>query len=44
MKKILIISTGGTFNKVYNPKTGALDIDKSSNALKTIASKWLCEF
>ena len=44
MHKILIISTGGTFNKVYNPKTGALDIDKSSNALKTIASKWLTEF
>ncbi|HFD14456.1 MAG TPA: asparaginase [Epsilonproteobacteria bacterium] len=44
MHKILIISTGGTFNKVYNPKTGALDIDKSSNALKSIASKWLTEF
>ena len=44
MTKILIISTGGTFNKVYNPKTGNLDIDKSSHALKTIASKWLCEF
>jgi len=44
MKKILIISTGGTFNKVYNPKTGNLDIDKSSHALKTIASKWLCDF
>jgi len=44
MHKILIISTGGTFNKVYNSKTGTLDIDKSSNALKTIASKWLCEF
>ena len=44
MHKILIISTGGTFNKVYNSKTGALDIDKSSNALKNIASKWLTEF
>jgi len=44
MKKILIISTGGTFNKVYAPKTGTLDIDKSSSALKDIASKWLCEF
>lgn len=44
MTKILIISTGGTFNKVYNPKTGVLDIDKSSHALETIASKWLCEF
>lgn len=44
MHKILIISTGGTFNKVYNPKTGNLDIDKSSHALKIIASKWLCKF
>jgi len=44
MHKILIISTGGTFNKIYNPKTGVLDIDKSSNALKNIASKWLTEF
>jgi len=44
MKKVLIISTGGTFNKVYAPKTGTLDIDKSSNALKTIASRWLYEF
>jgi len=44
MHKILIISTGGTFNKVYNPKTGTLDIDKTSKALQHIASKWLCEF
>ena len=44
MHKILIISTGGTFNKVYNSKTGALDIDKSSKALKSITSKWLTEF
>ena len=44
MHKILIISTGGTFNKVYNSKTGVLDINKSSNALKSIASKWLTEF
>jgi len=44
MKKILIISTGGTFNKVYNPKNGNLEIDKSAQALKSIASKWLCEF
>jgi len=44
MKKILIISTGGTFNKVYNPKNGNLEIDKSAQALKSIASKWLCKF
>ena len=43
-KKILIISTGGTFNKVYNPKNGILEIDKSSHALQDIASKWHCDF
>lgn len=44
MKKILIISTGGTFNKVYDPIKGEFVIDKSSQALEEIASKWLCEF
>jgi len=44
MKKILIISTGGTFNKNYNPINGELEIDKTSQALETIASKWQCEF
>jgi len=44
MKKILIISTGGTFNKQYNPKSGALEVDKTSKAVKEIAVKWLCEF
>ena len=43
MNKILIINTGGTFNKVYNPKTGTLDVDSESTALHTLASKWLCE-
>jgi len=43
-KKVLIISTGGTFNKRYNPKNGVLEIDKSSEALQNIASKWLCKF
>ena len=43
-KKILIISTGGTFNKEYLPKEGALRVDESSKAVYDIASKWLCEF
>lgn len=42
MQRILIISTGGTFNKVYNPLHGELVIDKSSQAIEEIASKWLC--
>lgn len=44
MKPILIINTGGTFNKIYNPLTGDLDIDTKGNALKTIAHKWLTNF
>lgn len=43
MKKILIINTGGTFNKVYNPKNGLLEIDKTSQALNEIMKKWLCQ-
>jgi L-asparaginase len=44
MKKILIINTGGTFNKVYNPLTGNLEIDKQGEAIKSIAKAWLTEF
>ena len=43
-KKILIISTGGTFNKQYNPLKGQLQVDAKSSAIYDIASKWLCEF
>jgi len=44
LKKILIINTGGTFNKNYNPKKGTLEVDKDSHALHDISSKWLCDF
>ncbi len=44
MKKILIINTGGTFNKVYNPLTGNLDIEPTGKALKSIAELWLTTF
>jgi L-asparaginase len=44
MKKILLIDTGGTFNKIYNPLNGELPVDSTSVALKNIASKWLCKF
>lgn len=44
MRNILIISTGGTFNKIYDPVKGELIIDETSKALEEIASKWLCEF
>ena len=41
MKKILIINTGGTFNKIYNPLTGNLDIDSEGSAINSIADAWL---
>lgn len=44
MKKILIINTGGTFNKVYNPITGELNIETTGKALNSIATSWLTEF
>jgi L-asparaginase len=44
MKKILIMNTGGTFNKIYDPISGELSIDTTSKALEDIASKWLCKF
>jgi len=43
MKKILIINTGGTFNKIYNPLTGNLDIEPNGAAIKSIAKHWLTE-
>jgi len=42
MTDILIVSTGGTFNKIYNPLTGSLDVDTDAKALRSIADKWLC--
>jgi len=44
MNKILIINTGGTFNKVYNSSNGLLEIDTEFYALKDIVTKWLCNF
>lgn len=44
MKKILVINTGGTFNKIYNPLTGTLDIDKKGKALKKLEKKWFNSF
>jgi L-asparaginase len=44
MKKILIISTGGTFNKVYNPLNGELEIDITNQALKRLEKQWMVDF
>ncbi len=42
-KKILIINTGGTFNKSYDPVKGKLTVDQGAEALESLASKWLCD-
>ncbi len=42
MRDILIINTGGTFNKIYNRLNGALEVDSTNKALKTIEQEWLC--
>jgi len=42
-KKILIINTGGTFNKFYDPIKGKLTVDQGAKALKSLTSKWLCD-
>ena len=44
MRKIVLIDTGGTFNKCYDPIRGTLEIDTSGHALQTIAKQWLCAF
>ena len=36
MDKIVIINTGGTFNKVYDPISGNLGIDKNGDILNQI--------
>lgn len=36
MSKILILNTGGTFNKRYNPLKGELEVPKDSFALESI--------
>jgi L-asparaginase len=37
-KNILILNTGGTFNKKYNPISGTLDVTKDSNYIKELFS------
>lgn len=35
-KKILILNTGGTFNKVYNPLAATLDVAQNNKIIKNI--------
>ena len=43
-KKILIINTGGTFNKRYDPVKGKLYVEETGLALEELVTKWLCNF
>ncbi|SFV60432.1 asparaginase [hydrothermal vent metagenome] len=43
MQSVLIIDTGGTFNKIYNPLNGKLEVNATSKASREIAQKWLYE-
>ena len=36
MRKILIINSGGTFNKVYNELNGELEVQKNNDAIEEI--------
>ena len=41
LQKILIIDTGGTFNKIYNPLNGQLEMDTTNQALNALSKAWL---
>jgi len=43
MNDLLIINTGGTFNKIYNPISGELEVDETGKALRILNQKWLCD-
>lgn len=40
-ENILILNIGGTFNKVYNPLTGELDVPQNNDAIEDILDKSL---
>jgi L-asparaginase len=44
MREILIINTGGTFNKIYDHIGGELEVESASKALVEISVKWQCSF
>jgi L-asparaginase len=40
---ILIVNTGGTFNKYYDPISGELKVDQTGAALRRLAQSWHTE-
>jgi len=43
MKEILVINTGGTFNKRYNPVHGTLEVLNDGSIPVSILKKWHCK-
>jgi L-asparaginase len=43
MKKILLINTGGTFNKRYDPIKGTLEVVQDDSVLQELLGKWQCD-
>ena len=44
MNTVLLLSTGGTFNKIYNRINGKLEIDPKASAIQLIQEKWLSSY
>ena len=44
MKQILLLSTGGTFNKIYDPVHGSLEVDPRSTALHQLLKHWQADY
>ena len=42
VKNITLLSTGGTFNKIYDPIAGELRVDPAARAVIQIAEAWRC--
>jgi L-asparaginase len=44
MKRILIVTTGGTFNKIYDPIRGELMVDPTIKTVETIVARWRADY
>ncbi|ADV46593.1 asparaginase domain-containing protein [Nitratifractor salsuginis] len=43
LEGIAILSTGGTFNKIYDPIAGELRVDPHSQAVQELLKHWKCQ-
>ncbi len=42
IESVTLLSTGGTFNKIYDPIAGELRVDPTARAVMQIAEAWHC--